>query len=154
MDEFFSIEANVGEVKAIMGMQYTDEKQFVRDEDQEFEVFPEEPVEEVKVKTGEEEEEEEPAAQEDDGEIKKPVFKKEDFNWTVSNRKPKNLPQLYQGQKGINSLNELKQAKDFGASRGEQVSKALDDFCSRLYDSDNQDKFLYWQVIFEGQQSN
>jgi len=49
---------------------------------------------------------------EEEGEKKAPVFKPEDFQWTVSNRKPKNLPQLYLGCKGINTLNEVKQSTD------------------------------------------
>lgn len=50
--------------------------------------------------------EEDPEA--DGGAPKQPEWKKEDYNWTVSNRNPKNLPQLYMGCKGINTLHEVK----------------------------------------------
>lgn len=66
-----------------------------------------------------------------------------DFNWTISNRQPKNLPQLYMGCKGINTLHEVKQAADIDASSQKAISKCLDDFCARLQDSDNDGKFLY-----------
>jgi hypothetical protein len=38
---------------------------------------------------------EEPPAEGDDGEKKKPAFKVEDWKWTVTDRRPKNLPQLF-----------------------------------------------------------
>lgn len=97
MDEFFSIEAILGEVKAIIGFQFTEEQEYIREDEIEYEEFPEEPVKEEKPKAGDgEDEEEQPPAEEEEG-AKKEVFKKEDFQWTISNRKPKNLPQLYQG---------------------------------------------------------
>lgn len=67
-------------------------------------------VEEVKEKAEGEEDEGAEAAPEEvpEGEAKAPVFKKEDYQWTVSDRKAKNLPQLYLGCKGINTLHEVK----------------------------------------------
>lgn len=44
MDEFFSIEAVLGEVKAIIGLQFTEEQEYVREDEIEYEKFPEEPV--------------------------------------------------------------------------------------------------------------
>ena len=43
----------------------------------------------VKAKAEDEEEEQPPAEEE---EQKKPAFKPEDYKWTVTDRKPKNLP--------------------------------------------------------------
>jgi hypothetical protein len=109
MDEFFSIEAVLGEVKAIIGLQFQEEQEYVREDEIEYEQFPEEPVKEEKPKAAEgEEEEEEQAPEEDEDGPKKEVFKKEEFQWTITNRKAKNLPQLYQGQKGINALSDVK----------------------------------------------
>lgn len=80
MDEFFSIEAILGEVKAIIGFQFTEEQEYIREDEIEYEEFPEEPVKEEKPKAadGEEEEEQPPAEEEEEG-AKKEVFKKEDF---------------------------------------------------------------------------
>jgi hypothetical protein len=45
---------------------------------------------------GEEEEAEEaPPEGEEESEKKKEVFDKTQFKWTITNRKPKNLPQLF-----------------------------------------------------------
>jgi len=119
MDEFFSIEGILGEVKAIIGLQFHEEPEYIRDDQIEWEKFPEQPVVAEKPKPAEGEEEEPPAEEEGDGEKKAPAFKKEDFQWTVSNRKSKNLPQLFQGCKGINTMHEVKQADAFGTeSRG------------------------------------
>jgi len=35
---------------------------------------------------------EEPPAEEEEGLPKKPVFRLQDYQWTITNRKPKNLP--------------------------------------------------------------
>ena len=117
-----------------------------------YEEFPEPEVVEKKVAKaeGEEEEEapEEPPAEEEEGEKKAPVFKPEDFSWTVSNRNAMNLPQLYVRCKGINTLHEVKESSDFDVNTSKAISKCLDDFCGRLQDSDNSDKYLYQQVIF------
>lgn len=59
-----------------------------------YEEFPEPPPVEAKPvpAEGEEEAADEPPAEEEEGEKKAPAFKPEDFQWTVSNRNPKNLP--------------------------------------------------------------
>lgn len=91
MDEFFKIEGVLGEIKGIIGLQYEKESEFIQDD--EFEQFPEEPVQEVKpVKAEGEEEEEQPPAEEEGEEKKAPKFRKEDYKWTISNGRPKNLP--------------------------------------------------------------
>ena len=151
MDELFQIEATVGEVAAIIGLQFQEEPEFLSDDQIEYEKFPEPAAEEAKQAPadGEEEAEEPPAEDAGEGEAKAPEFKKEDYQWTVSDRKAKNLPQLYLGCKGINTLHEVKQATDFDAVQGKAIAKCLDDFCGRLQDSDNSDKYQYQQVIFK-----
>jgi hypothetical protein len=74
MDELFQIEATVGEVAAIIGLQFLEEPEFLSDDQIEYEKFPEPVVEEEKPKTGDEDGEEEPAeaAPEDGGEAKAP----------------------------------------------------------------------------------
>ena len=81
MDELFQIEKNIGEVQAIVSLQFNYEKEYIEEHEIEYEQFPEPPPVEVKPKVeGEEEEEEEPTAQEeDDEENKVPKFKPEDY---------------------------------------------------------------------------
>jgi len=68
----------------------------------------------AKAPTGDDEdgaEEPEAAAdEEEEGGKKKEVFDRTKHNWTITNRKPKNLPQLFHGMKGINTLHEVKEA--------------------------------------------
>ena len=60
-----------------------------------------------------------------------------------------NLLQLYHGSKGINTLHEAKEQADFNKQNATlAIAKALDDFCGRLQDSDNSDKYLYQQIKF------
>lgn len=150
MDELFNIESIIGEVAAIVGLQYEIKPEYIREDQIVYEEFPEPPPVEVKAAPaeGEEDAEEQPPAEEEDGEKKAPVFKPEDYKWTVSNRKAKNLPQLYLYCKGINTIHEVKHANDFDANQQKAISKVLDEFCGRLQDSDNSDKYLYQQVIF------
>ena len=94
------IEKYIGEVQAVVGLQFETEKEYIEDNEVEYEVFPEPEIVVVTKKApGEEgedaEAEPEAAADGDDGEKKKPVFKVEDHKWTVTDRRPKNLPQLF-----------------------------------------------------------
>jgi hypothetical protein len=93
MDELFNIEAIIGEVAAIIGLQFKAEAEFIREDQVVYEKFPDPPPVEVKKAPveGDEEAPEEPPP-EDEGEKKAPDFKPEDYQWTVSNRIPKNLP--------------------------------------------------------------
>ena len=50
MDELFQIEATVGEVAAVIGLQFSSEPEFLSDDQIEYEKFPEPVVEEVKEK--------------------------------------------------------------------------------------------------------
>jgi hypothetical protein len=94
MDELFLIEKQIGEVQAIIGLQFNSDKEYIEEYEIEYEQFPEpEVVEPKKRGDGEEEEEQEqiPPVEEEE-EKKQPLFKIEDKKWTITDRKPKNLP--------------------------------------------------------------
>lgn len=149
MDELFCIEKDIGEIQAVIGLQFTEEEtQFIEDKWEEF-PEPEVPEEKPKVEGDEdEEEEEEPAQEEDEEENKKPAFKIEEHKWTITNGRPKNLPQLFQNYKGINCHPELKQAASISSDNNEAITKAIDDFCGRLQEEGSRHIYLYQQVIF------
>ena len=150
MDEFFAIEKNIGEVFSVVSLQFKQEPtQFIDDK---FEEFPEEEVkEEVKVEAEGEDGEEPPPVQEEgeDGEEgKKEVFDPSKFKWTITNGRPKNLPQLFRDYKGINCHPEERNADTFSStSTKEAVVKALDEFCQRMTEDGNT-RNIYQQVIF------
>ena len=153
MDELFMIEKKIGEVQAVVGLQFEKEKEYIEDNEVEYEVFPEPDVVEVKKKpAGEEGEEGEPPVEEppaEEGEKKAPAFKVEDWKWTVTDRKPKNLPQLFMQSKGIGARHEVRTATasvgpagELGSSPGggassninsstlhEAVSRSMEEFC-------------------------
>lgn len=95
MDEFLSIEREIGEIKGVIGLQFVE-----HDHKTNFDpiVFPPKapPAKKIIVNDdGEEEEvveEEKPAEEENDG---KPKFNPEAYKWTDSNRLQLNLPQLF-----------------------------------------------------------
>lgn len=114
----------------------------------------EEPVAAVveEVKTGEEGEEEAAAAEEaapaeGEGEGKVDKFNPKDHKWTVTNRKSKNLPQLFRDFCGKNYQHEVKKASEFGEGQADQVSAALDSYCKNL--TENPTCHTYQQVIFK-----
>ena len=148
MDELFLIEKVVGEVSGIVSLQYEPEKEYTEENEIEYEVFPEPEVVEVKKVVGEDGEEipqEETPVEED----KKPKFKPEQYNWTVTDRKSKNLPQLFLQTKGIGASHELRLASSFNEYELYYVSKCLDEFAQRIIDkSTTSEKYLYQQVIF------
>jgi len=115
MDELFAIEQFIGEVKSIIAFQTEEEPEMPRDDEIEYEKFPEPPpVEEKPQKLDEDgnpivEEEEVENAEENEG-PKVPVFKPEDYKWQVTNRKPTILLQLYRKCKGVNTFPEVEKA--------------------------------------------
>lgn len=165
MDEFFCIEGTLGEIKAIVGLQHEEEQYIQRESDIKWEEFEQEEVKEDKpAADGDDQNPDEPVADPVDGdEPKKEVFKKEDFKWTKTDKESKNLPQLFTGIKGINTIHDKKEIEcnsqwDRNTKEGQasysnwlnsQISDCLNGFCGKLNDSDNQDKFLYTQVIFK-----
>lgn len=176
MDELFMIEKHIGEVQGIVGLQYESQKEYIDENEVEYEVFeqPEMPSFTSKKVAGEEGGDEEPPAEDapaeggDDGEKKGPAFKVEDWKWTVSDRRPKNLPQLFMQSKGIGARHEVRtatatatQGTEGTSSHGgmsttidrpmrhEAVSRALEEFCQKLIDlRSGTEKYLYQQVIF------
>ena len=95
---------------------------------------------------------------EGDGEEKKeekPAFKVEAYKWTITNREPKNLPQVFISCKGEKSTkHEVKKADDFSTSSYEAISKSLDEFCAAVKKEDDGKskgeawQYLYQQVVF------
>ena len=170
MDELFMIEKHIGEVQAIVGLQFMTEREYIEDNEVEYEVFAEPEVVEVKKRPaggedGEEGEpvEEAPADGGEDGEKKVPKFKVEEYKWTVTDRRPKNLPQLFMQSKGIGARHEVKTASSLGLDNGnssptngissaamhESVTRSLDDFCAKVLELRNgTEKYLYQQIIF------
>jgi len=59
MDELFMIEKQIGEVQAIIGLQFNSEKEYIEEYEIQYEEFPEPEVATVKQKGDGEEEEEE-----------------------------------------------------------------------------------------------
>jgi len=101
MDELFLVEKDIGEIAAVISLQYhEDQAQFTEDK---WEEFSEPEVQEEKPEKNEDdddEEEDEPPV-DDDEEEKKPVENVKDFKWTITNGRPKNLLQLFMNIGGI-----------------------------------------------------
>lgn len=108
MDELFALEKNVGEVNSIISLLYRLEETQIPEDQKVFEVFEAPPPKEVKPVKGEGDEDEAPAEEPpaDEAENSKPKFKPEEYQWTITNAKPKNLPQLFNSFKG--NVTELK----------------------------------------------
>ena len=134
------IESIIGEVTAVVGFQYEKEPDIIYYNADEYEVFPEPPPVEEKPKRGEDDDEEEQPPEdpvdEEDGEKKAPKFEPEKYKWTISNRKPKNLPQIFSGKKGINALSETKEV-DPQYSKQHSIAQALDDFAGKVQDAES-----------------
>lgn len=156
MDEFFALEHYVGAVTGIVSLQTEEEAIQVDPASIVYHQFPKpESVKEEKAKKpageGEEEEEEaqeaapEEGAEEGDG---KPQWNPEDYTWTVTNRKSKNLPQLFVGSRGANGVHEVRPASDFGSNRLFQIAECLDQFCNRC-SGETEGKSYYQQVTFK-----
>lgn len=95
MDELFQIEKHIGDVSAVISLQAEEEAD--RFTDDKWEEFPVIVVEEKKVKISgddDEEAEAEPAA-DDDEEKKLPKWEPRDYKWTKTDRRAKNLPQIF-----------------------------------------------------------
>lgn len=171
MDELFMIEKHIGEVQGVVGLQFEAEKEYIDENEVEYEEFaqPEQPSQIIKKAAGEEGEGDEPPAEEapaeggDEGEKKGPAFRVEDWKWTVTDRRPKNLPQLYLQSKGIGARHEVRTAtaaalpgSEGVSSHGgttsvinsavlhDAVSRSLEEYCQKLIDLRNgTEKYLY-----------
>jgi len=147
MDELFQIERNIGEVAAVISLQYTAEPtQFTEDKWEEFAPVV---IEEKKAPELDEDgnpiEEEAPPEEEEPA---KPKWNPAEFKWTVTNRRAKNMPQLFRDYKGINCHCEEKLSTVFSDFKEDSVTKSLDEFCQRVLE-DHTARYIYQQVIFE-----
>lgn len=97
MDEFFQIEKYIGEVKAIIGLQFSYETEIVDVDAMSYEDFGDQPVVEEKPKKDGEEgaEAEEGAGDAAEGEKPKDEWKKENYTWSKTDKKPFTLPQVF-----------------------------------------------------------
>jgi len=97
MDEFFSIEKNIGEVSAVISLSDKEDKTTFEVGNDDIQ----EPIEEVKEEAKKADVDEDgnpiddpPADDANPDEEKKPVWKPTDYRWTLTNGKARNLPQL------------------------------------------------------------
>jgi len=119
MDEFFRIEKKLGTVYGVIGLQFESDKEFVDEHEIQWEEFaePEQPKVAPKAKAGDgEEEEEAPPVEEEEGEKKAPGFKPEDYQWTVTDRRPSNLPTLFLQLKGPQAQHDVRSADMYSSS--------------------------------------
>ena len=149
MDEFFAIEQNIGEVAAVINLTAQEEPVDFNKEEQVEEPVVEEEKEEAPAEAAEgEEAPEEPAENAEEGEAKAPAWSHTKFRWTVTNGRPRNLPQLCKDFAGNRFNPDSKNWKHFQvATHHEAVTRALDEFCGRLTDENNS-LMIYQQVIF------
>lgn len=56
----------------------------------------------------------------------------ENYPWTITNRMPRNLPQLYGSLKGKSYIHEVKNADQYSSSQYEAIARSLDEFCQRI----------------------
>ncbi len=148
MDEMFQIEKNIGEITAVIGLQYQAEPTTFTDD--QWEEFAEPEVVEKKARVvNEEGEEEVEVVPEPEGDQPKvPSWNPAEFKWTISNRRAKNLPQLFRDYKGINCHCEERKTDSARVSNYEAVSSSLDEFCGRVIDESGS-RYIYQQVIFQ-----
>jgi len=147
MDEMFQIEKNIGEIAAVIGLQYTTEPTTFTDD--QWEEFAEPEVKETKARVVNEdgEEEAEPVPEPEGDEPKGPSWNPAEFKWTISNRRAKNLPQLFRDYKGINCHCEERKTDTSKVSNVEAITSSLDEFCGRVIDESGS-RYIYQQVIF------
>lgn len=150
MNELIEIEREIGEIVAISSLKFSQD--VVEDEEVEYEEFPEPPPVEEKKKEGEgegDEDQPEPEPEEEgEGDHKKEDFKVEDYQWTITNKKPKNLVQIYLQLKKQNAVHEIKNAEEYSSSQYESISKSLDEFITRVVNGDLKGKNPIIQVVF------
>ena len=143
------IEKHVGEIAAVISMQYAPEATTFDAE--RWEEFQEVVVEEKKAKVpgeGDEEGDPQPPAEPENDEAKKAKWNPADYKWTITNRQAKNLPQLLHDHKGSRFVGEERSTASFRGSKSETIAICIDEFCARLADEANAGKFFYQQVIF------
>lgn len=154
MDEFFALEHYVGSVCGVVSLQTKEDPVVVDPATIVYHEFPKpEEVTTIEVKKpaeGEDgEAEEEPAPEEnaEEGGDDKKKWNPEDFTWTISNRKSKNLAQLFCGSKGTKAVHDVKKSTEYGPNRLFQIAESIDKFVEKV-SADTEDKSHYLQVIF------
>ena len=153
MDEFFAIEQHLGEVAAVISLQFAMEA--TEDKDVAYEKKEEKDEEEAKPQPKADGDDAPADGGEEGGEAKAPKWNAGDYEWTVTNRKPKNLPQVYLRSKGPKKTkHEVKMADSFSTSSYEAISKSLDEFCLAVKKEDDAKCkaeawfYLYQQIVF------
>lgn len=145
MDEFFAIEKAVGDVKAVFSLQNQEESTVIDSASFEKIQFTEEEKEAMKPKAPAEGDE--PPA-EDGGEPKPPAWCATDFEWTMTNNKPTNLPQLFircKSKTGPVKSDSKKSEQYSSLSDNDAIQKSLDDMCHRVQQDG---AYHYYQVVF------
>lgn len=129
MDELFAIDKHLGEVKAVIGLQ--DAQESTVEKNVQY-IDASSLKKEVKEAPKAEEGEEQPDGE--GGEAKPPAFDVADYKWTITNKKPKNLPNLFIASKGkSNTTHEVKSADTFsGHGEADAITKALDYYCNKV----------------------
>lgn len=89
MDELLSIEKNIGPITGSIGLQFQYENETQDQEDIRYEEF------HGDAKPAKVNNEDQNSENENNDEPKASAFKIDDHQWTVTNRQPLNLPQLY-----------------------------------------------------------
>jgi adenylate kinase family enzyme len=151
MNELIEVEREIGEVVAVASLKFSQEKEGLEEDEVDYEEFPEPPQEEVKKQEGEGEGDEQqppPDVDEGEGDDKKDNYKVEDYQWTITNRKPKNLVQVYLQMKEQNAIHETKNAEEYSSSQYEAISKSLDEFITRVVSGDLKGRNPIVQIIF------
>lgn len=62
----------------------------------------------------------------DDGEVKAPVFNPAEFKWTVTNKRAKNLPQIFSELKGQSCVCSEMASETISPVKEEAITKSLD----------------------------
>lgn len=140
MDELFTISMCIGEIAGFASLVYKEEN--ANPGCEEFEKF-EEPVEEevkedVKPVGDDDAGEGEPVVDDKDKEEeeKKDTWDPKAFKWTVTNRKSKNMAQLYRDYSGSMFESCCKKAEDCGGEgASDQITNALADFCKKVVET-------------------
>ena len=131
MDELFQL-SRLGEIVAIASLQFTEEPSKVSKDEIKYEEFPEEPEEEKKPEGEGEGEGDDPPPEEGEGDDKPPPFDPKEFQWTVTNKKQRNLPQMFVHLKGDDSLDQVKSAEDYSNTQYDAIAQGLDSFMERV----------------------
>lgn len=155
MDELFAIEKKIGKTVGCVNLTFNFEKEMPEEDEVIWEKFHKEeephPKEVVLQEEGAEGEEAPAEEAPPEDAPKKPAFKVEDFDWTVTDKKPWNLPYMFiQSKGGKDKVKfDVKLCDYYSSSQYEAVSKSLDEFTSQtIEEQDGEAQAVFRQVIF------